>query len=103
MERSSSGASGDVAEVRLSVPERLVDRLVAAALVQGLTPGTDPGEAADLLAELADGRLRALDRARSQILRNEDGRPTKVTSSAAAALQLAHTVASARLGDAGDG
>jgi hypothetical protein len=97
MERSNHRASAVAHDVRLSTPGRLVDRLLATALVQALTPEVGTGEAADALADLAKGRLRALDEARYQLLRSEDGRPTQVTSSAAAALRLARTVAAGRL------
>ena len=98
MERSSDRASNYVDE-RAPTPGRLVDRLVATALVTALTPESEPETAATRLADLADGRLRAIDRARSQILRSENGRPTKVTSTAAAALLMAHTLEAGRLRD----
>lgn len=99
MERSSNGASAGAQEARLPASGRLVDRLVATALVQALTPALEPGPASSHLADLADGRPQA----RSQLLRNEDGRPTNVTSAAATALLRARSVVAGRLQDRSDG
>jgi hypothetical protein len=95
MERSSSGAFDPETDAPAPAPighPGLVDRLLATALVQALAPDAQPHTSAVVLARIAGGRPEALVRARSQLLRNENGRPTRLTEAALDALGLAQAV-----------
>ncbi|MGH8975658.1 MAG: hypothetical protein ACRD0C_20935 [Acidimicrobiia bacterium] len=90
--RGSSGGALDRGVRAGTAGHRVVDRLVANALLGALRPEGDSHDVALRLAQLATGRPEYLDLALGQILREEGGRPTVVTRAATASLRSARSL-----------
>lgn len=71
---------------------RLVDQLVATALLLALRDGDDRPDAATVLAHMAEEHPASVDLALGRIVRREEGRPSDVTDRAVSALRLARTL-----------